>query len=70
MKRRISLAFAAAGAVAAMAAPTAMGDSLKVCTTGDEPNPKWTTTQKGSCQSSHDPSTANPGGNPAPGQNR
>jgi hypothetical protein len=66
MKRKLAV-IPAVLAIGALAAP-AHAAPFKDCTTGDEPNAKWSTTQKGSCQSSHDPVTANPGGNVPPGQ--
>jgi hypothetical protein len=68
MKRKTAAIFAVL-AIGALGAPGAQADSIKVCGPG-EPNPNWTETQKGSCNSSHDPVNTNKGGNAAPGQNR
>jgi hypothetical protein len=67
MKHKFA-ALTATLALGMLAAPAAQADSIKVCGPGD-PNPNWTETQKGSCNSSHDPVNTNRGGNAAPGQN-
>ena len=67
--RRIRATIAAALMIGALAAAPTQADPVKVCGPG-EPNPNWTETQKGSCNSSHDPVNTNKGGNAAPGQNR
>ena len=66
-RKKLAVIPATVLAVGVLAVP-AQGDSVKSCPTGDEPNPNWSTTQKGSCNSSHDPVTKNPGGNVPPGQ--
>jgi hypothetical protein len=61
------------GAIAALGIPAGQADSIKTCTTPDEPKSGWTTegSQKGSCNSSHertDETVTNPGGGTPPGQ--
>jgi hypothetical protein len=65
-RKKLAVIPATVLAIGVLAGP-AQGDSIKTCP-GDGPNPKWTTTQKGSCNSSHDPVTRNPGGNAPPGK--
>jgi hypothetical protein len=66
-RKKLAVIPATVLAIGVLAVP-AQGGPIKSCPTGDEPNPNWSTTQKGSCNSSHDPVTKNPGGNVPPGQ--